>query len=57
MEMIIGYGALHIHSTKLAEIRSLIVSKRARGLGGGKRIVEFCKQEAKELGVEEIAWF
>ena len=51
---IIGYAALHIHSLKMAEIRSLIVSQKARGLGAGKKIVEFCKREAKELGVKEI---
>jgi len=51
---LIGYGALHIHSPSLAEIRSLIVSPKARGLGVGKKIVEFCKNEAKELGVKEI---
>jgi len=51
---LIGYGALHIHSPSLAEIRSLIVSNRARGLGVGKEIVKFCKNEAKELGVKEI---
>ncbi len=51
---LIAYGALHIHSPTLAEIRSLIVSKKARGLGIGKKIVEFCKQEAKELEVKEI---
>ena len=53
-EKIVGYAALHIHSIKLAEIRSLIVSTDARGLGAGKKIVEFCKKEAKELGVKEI---
>ncbi len=51
---LIGYAALHIHSPKLAEIRSLIVDESARGLGAGKRLVEFCKMEAKDLGVKEI---
>jgi len=51
---LIGYAALHIHSPNLAEIRSLIVSKSARGLGVGKKIVEYCKQEAKELGLKEV---
>jgi len=53
-EELIGYGALHIHSPKLSEIRSLIVSENARGLGIGKKIVEYCKKEAQELKVEEI---
>jgi len=51
---LVGYAALHIHSMDIAEIRSLIVSPKARGLGIGAKIVEFCKNEAKELGVKEI---
>jgi amino-acid N-acetyltransferase len=35
--LLVGYAALHIHSSDLAEIRSLIVDERARGLGIGKR--------------------
>jgi len=53
-ETLIGYAALHIHSMDIAEIRSLIVSQEARGLGAGKDIVEYCKKEAKELGLKEI---
>jgi len=53
-EELVGYAALHIHSQELAEIRSLIVSPKVRGLGIGSKIVEFCKKEAKELGVKEI---
>ena len=49
-----GYGALHIHSAELSEIRSLIVSPEARGLGIGKKIVEYCKVEAKDIGLKEI---
>ena len=51
---LIGYGALHIHSPTLSEVRSLIVSEDARGMGVGKKIVNFCINEAKELGVKEI---
>ena len=51
---LVGYGALHIHSDTLGEIRSLIVKESARGLGVGKKIVEYCIKEAKELGVKEI---
>ncbi len=51
---LIGYTALHIHSISLAEIRSLIVSKEARGLGIGKKLVEYCIKEAKALEVKEI---
>jgi len=50
---VIGYGALHIHSPRLAEIRSLIVSAEYRGKNIGKKIVLFALDEAKDLGVQE----
>ena len=52
-EKIVGYGALHIHSPRLAEIRSLIVSTDYRGKNIGKRVVLFALEEAKNLGVKE----
>jgi len=36
---LVGYAALHIHSSRLAEIRSLIVLDGYRGQNIGKRIV------------------
>jgi len=53
-DKLVGYAALHIHSPILSEIRSLIVDSSARGLGIGKKIVDYCKNEAKEIGVKEI---
>ena len=50
---LVGYTALHIHSKRLAEIRSLIVDESYRGQKVGQRMVEFTLQEAKEIGVEE----
>ena len=50
---LVGYTALHIHSKRLAEIRSLIVDEAYRGQSIGKRMVEFTLDEAKMLGVEE----
>ena len=52
-DIIVGYTALHVHSTRLAEIRSLIVSSRYRGQNIGKRLVEFALNEARDIGVEE----
>ncbi len=52
-DKLVGYTALHIHSSRLAEIRSLIVSKKYRGEQIGKKIVLFALEEAKTLGVEE----
>ena len=52
-EKLVGYTALHIHSRRLAEIRSLIVDVAYRGQKVGQRMVEFTLNEAKALGVEE----
>ena len=51
--VLIGYAALHIHSARLAEIRSLIVADGHRGKNIGKKIVLFALAEAKSLGVSE----
>ncbi len=52
-ERLVGYTALHIHSPRLAEIRSLIVDEAYRGRHVGKRMVKFALEEAKALGVSE----
>jgi len=52
-EKLVGYTALHIHSPRLAEIRSLIVDEAYRGRGIGQRMVIFTLDEAKALGVQE----
>ena len=52
-EKLVGYTALHIHSVRLAEIRSLIVDAAYRGQHIGKRMVEFTLEEARTLGVKE----
>lgn len=52
-EKIVGYTALHVHSKRLAEIRSLIVHDAYRGLKIGQKMVQFTLDEAKDLGVEE----
>ena len=50
---LVGYAALHVHSSRLAEIRSLIVSEKYRGESIGKNIVDFTLKEAERLGVRE----
>lgn len=52
-EKLVGYTALHIHSPRLAEIRSLIVSEEYRGQSIGHKLVSFTLQEAKDLGIQE----
>lgn len=49
-----GFTALHIHSPKLAEVRSLIVHEKFRGLKLGKKLVLECIKEAKEMGLKDI---
>jgi len=52
-DKLVGYTALHVHSKRLAEIRSLIVNEEYRGQKVGQRMVHFTLDEAKKLGVEE----
>jgi len=52
-EKLVGYTALHIHSPRLAEIRSLVVDQAYRGKKIGHRLVEYALEEAKQLGVTE----
>jgi amino-acid N-acetyltransferase len=52
-DKLVGYTALHVHSRRLAEIRSLIVDEAYRGQRVGQRMVQFTLDEAKHIGVEE----
>ena len=52
-DSIVGYAALHVHSPRLAEIRSLIVDENHRGVGIGEDIVKYTINEARNLGVKE----
>ncbi len=49
-----GFTATPIHSPRLAEVRSLVVSKDFRGLKLGKKLVEACIKEAKEYGIKQL---
>ena len=49
-----GFTATHIHSPRLAEVRSLVVGKEFRGLKLGKKLVEACIKEAKEYGIKQL---
>ena len=53
-DYLIGFVALHIHSLKLAEIRSLIVKDNYRGKGIGKKLISHCIEEAKQLNLNEL---
>lgn len=49
-----GFTATHIHSPRLAEVRSLIVKEEFRGLKLGKKLVEACINEAKFYGIKQV---
>jgi len=51
---IAGFTALHIHSVRLSEVRSLVVSKKFRGLNLGRKLVESCIQEGRKLQLQQI---
>ena len=51
---IIGCAALEIYSPKLAEIRSLAVSREAQRLGVGRRLVNACVERARLRKVLEV---
>lgn len=51
---IVGCGALHLTWVDLAEIRSIAVAEDCQGDGIGKKIVEACLNDARELGVPRV---
>jgi len=53
-DKIVGFNALHLHTPKLAEIRSLIVSEAQRGKGIGQTLINKATQEGSALGLKEI---
>jgi len=53
-DTLVGFVALHIHAPDLAEVRSLIVAKKARGKGVGKELVKKTLEEGRELGITKI---
>lgn len=53
-EEIVGFVALHIHTARLAEVRSLIVDSSMRGHGVGSELVRATIEEAKILGIEQL---
>ena len=51
---IVGFPALEVYSSKLAELRSLAVSNRFQGRGIGKALVTACVEYARQQRVFEI---
>jgi len=51
---LVGFNALHIHTSYLAEIRSLIVKEGLRGQKIGENLVNHAIEEAKDLGLQKV---
>jgi len=51
---IVGCVTLEIYSSKIAEVRSLIVKEGARGQGAGRALVHAAVSEALNRGVHEV---
>jgi len=51
---IIGTVCLHICWEDLAEVRSLAVDKAFSGKGIGRKLVEACLEEARQLGLKRV---
>ena len=53
-DRLIGYSALHIHASNLAEVRSLIVDSNYRGKGVGSGLVNALLDEARALEIAQV---
>lgn len=51
---IVGFSAIEIYSTKIAELQCLAVHSQFQGSGVGRNLVEHCVQRAKDLRVMEL---
>lgn len=51
---IIGFGALHIYSPVLAEVRSLIVKDGYQGKQIGSKLVSKLEEEGRALGLKQM---
>jgi amino-acid N-acetyltransferase len=53
-EALLGVCGLHPVAGGLAEVRGLAVSEAAGGRGVGRRLVEACVEQARELGISKV---
>ncbi len=51
---LIGFCALHIHTSFLAEIRSLVVKEEYRGQKVGEKLIAQAMDDAKYLGLQKV---
>lgn len=53
-ECLIGFSAVEIYSSKLAELQCLAVHQQYQGSGVGRALVAHCVQRARDLNVMEV---
>lgn len=51
---VVGTVCLHICWEDLAEVRSLAVEKSREGKGIGRKLVESCLEEARQIGLKKV---
>jgi amino-acid N-acetyltransferase len=52
--VVVGTVCLHICWEDLAEVRSLAVDENYEGRGIGRKLVEACLQEARQIGLKKV---
>jgi amino-acid N-acetyltransferase len=55
--MIVACGSLHVLWEDIAEIRALAIHQDYQHLGLGSKLVEFMKEEARQLGIRRLVTF
>jgi amino-acid N-acetyltransferase len=53
-DSVVGVAGLHILWEDLAEIRSLAIAEKAKGMGVGKRLVMHLVEKCKVLGINRV---
>jgi amino-acid N-acetyltransferase len=56
-DQIVACGSLHVLWDDMAEIRSMAIHPNYQKQGLGRRLVEFLKQEAAQLGIKRLFTF
>ncbi len=54
---IVGCGALHLYGMHLAEVRSITVTKKSKGKGAGRVLIEALMKEAQKQSVTCVCLF
>src|ERR1700744_2197881 len=54
---IVGCGALHLYGMHLAEIRSITVTRKSKGKGAGRVLIDALMKEAKRQSVTCVCLF